>query len=852
MFIIEFFQSILNSAGDALSPFCLTCFCNDYSGFGDLLNAIGGGILNQWVWGNCPASALNPITAAYATQGYWAQADIIDYLAYTDFGVWAPLIYILAAVGGLISVALGQPPRNYIWFFLGPVFYNYLLGTRTAVTGVEWQVGGIPQDQREVWKLAEVGLRNSHITSRLKNAKIAINIDSKRTPRIAPATVTNLFSGATGTPPFDPQVGGTNIAAVSTVFLWFDEVLSSQIQWLVAWTGILDQGDSSLINDIVYSNLMKVSGGNGILTSLLNKIFGGNRIIRWHLLSNTKWPLLEDITSAKLSSPDLRDAFVTMMASECGDAIADTINESAFITASNGTSDQLPKSIFRDVKSAPTPPAGLYNSYTLLKRNLRNIMIPKPKSLKKLFESDEPGSFRHAVTGSGAPAGNEKYLDNIIRLPRIRCDVYLDLMIMAFRWEAGHIAYQILHSGPQLAEDRDLNAKLIVFSLFYGWDIKPGRDPWSGNGGDGLTDEAAQLFLNDLVLVYLFRNELALAPQPVDQRYTGSQQAKNYVEAYQRTVGSKNKFGELYVWALMMPYIQGLLLYYLAIAYPFACLLMIVPGMHKTLLTWASFWTWAKLWDVGFAMVQQVEKSVWAMIGNSTKAARVNDFIAEMQNWGSVGAESVANSPVPDIKIYDTAKPNIIELAYNQFDHNLAIFDRAMALGTNLDLDLANAYYIYIMAALYFAVPAVTGQIVLGAKAGAASLVGNAVGQVSQQAGNAAGQGYTGDITQRAKSNQHSIGQAAYAKKKRKNGLMHQALDAGNKEVMAGVSAQAIGAEQSGLKLWENNRAAALQTNSAIQGSLFAGIEGFMAGSQAVLQNVRASKGGNQAGPLNQ
>jgi hypothetical protein len=68
------------------------------------------------------------------------------------------------------------------------------------------------------------------------------------------------------------------------------------------------------------------------------------------------------------------------------------------------------------------------------------------------------------------------------------------------------------------------------------------------------------------------------------------------------------------------------------------------------------------------------------------------------------------------------------------------------------------------MAALFLAVPVVTGQLVLGAKAGAASLVGNMIGGVSSEAGRAAGGGFSSDATQRARGAFAAIGQTAYLK----------------------------------------------------------------------------------------
>jgi hypothetical protein len=93
---------------------------------------------------------------------------------------------------------------------------------------------------------------------------------------------------------------------------------------------------------------------------------------------------------------------------------------------------------------------------------------------------------------------------------------------------------------------------------------------------------------------------------------------------------------------------------------------------------------------------------------------------------------------------------------------------------------MANSYYIYIMSALYFAVPTVTGQLVLGARAGAAGMVNSAIGGAAQEAGKIAGSGHGSDAVTHMMANTASVGQAAYTKSLRQSGLGLQAIQYGN------------------------------------------------------------------------
>lgn len=65
---------------------------------------------------------------------------------------------------------------------------------------------------------------------------------------------------------------------------------------------------------------------------------------------------------------------------------------------------------------------------------------------------------------------------------------------------------------------------------------------------------------------------------------------------------------------LGLPYVQGLLLYFLAIAYPFAAMALIVPGRHGTFLLWLGMWVWVKSWDFGFGVVMVIDDLLYKLL----------------------------------------------------------------------------------------------------------------------------------------------------------------------------------------------------------------------------------------------
>ena len=314
----------------------------------------------------------------------------------------------------------------------------------------------------------------------------------------------------------------------------------------------------------------------------------------------------------------------------------------------------------------------------------------------------------------------------------------------------------------------------------------------------------------------MIRNEFVIAPQPLTKTGSGSQDAISFSQTYQKTVGQKTKFSELYTWAVMTPYLQGVLMYLLAMAYPFVCVMIIIPGWHKILWTWLSFWIWVKLWDLGFAIVTVMERSVWAIVGNNADTTIQFSRALGMKKWGNVlvscyGSTSnpldsglcSAKNPIPIVSIDLPSGRSFNDLdTWVDLVHQL---DQAMTIGQSMDLDLQNSNYIYIMAALFLAVPAVTGQLVLGSKASAAGIAQNAFGGMAGEAGKAAGSGFSGNLSKQTEANAATAKQTFQAKAMRSGeakGAVSNALNYGNRALAGELAANTWGAAAQGTSRW--------------------------------------------------
>jgi hypothetical protein len=767
----------------------------------DAINGAFGGLFSSNGYSELmPGSSFHAVTAAFATQGYWVHADMLNFVGAGEFQRFAVFIYMIALISGMVGMAMGSPPKMYVWFFMGPVLFHFLLGTTSPVMGTAWKVAGVPQEQQEVWKLAEVGLKTMNITER-------------------EGLVVNGFSPPSG------GVNGNGTVNVSFAFAELDGVVSDTIQEIIKWLGVY-KGQS------VGSTSGASSTGTGNDT-------GG----RWHLLSNLKWGMLDTIAQARLSSPELRDSFITFMASSCGDRFQNGIDSSRYMAASQSINGTIPPGIFTSGVPTEQYQTDLNKTYSEFNIKL-NGTIPTPLAIRRLLyatkginnkEISQPGSFRNALLAAdgvgeevkffkGFTAGgtgpipitvNMVTLDELLQSSgQIQCQHLLDIIVRGFRWEAAGVYTQLVRQLPVGVENPDE----FDNAFLNGWDVRKypketlfpataGAKSWKQiiaedkNPPKVETPEARRQFMINLILINMFKNEFLLAPNAAARklRFTSAQSAQNAIEMYQKTVGSRNKFGEIYSWALMMPYLQGLLLYLLALGYPFACAVMLLPKCSRIIFTWASFWVWAKLWDLGFAIVVLVERSVWATIGNSSKATQLNPFIAQMLDFGTtVWQGAGAGAKIPDatkLALVGFKDPANLKLSMNSY----AFLDRCMTLFSNMDLDLQNSYYIYIMAALYFAVPMMTGQLVLGAKASLAGSITQAFQGMANEVGQRAGRALTQQMSRQAEAANQAVDQALYAKNLQNSGLLARALNAQNEGARADLYQRALQENAQGL-----------------------------------------------------
>lgn len=65
---------------------------------------------------------------------------------------------------------------------------------------------------------------------------------------------------------------------------------------------------------------------------------------------------------------------------------------------------------------------------------------------------------------------------------------------------------------------------------------------------------------------------------------------------------------------MMLPYLQGVILFVLSVSYPFFAMLLLLPSHAAGFMTWMFLWAWAKSWDAGWALVMVADEMLWQLL----------------------------------------------------------------------------------------------------------------------------------------------------------------------------------------------------------------------------------------------
>lgn len=101
-----------------------------------------------------------------------------------------------------------------------------------------------------------------------------------------------------------------------------------------------------------------------------------------------------------------------------------------------------------------------------------------------------------------------------------------------------------------------------------------------------------------------------------------------------------------------MPYYQGVILYFLAVTFPFFAFLLVIPGKHPGFFLWFILWFWAKSWDIGWAIVMMLDDVMHAVFVQGFQETGVQTGLERELSLASLALE--AHDPTFHPAIYYT------------------------------------------------------------------------------------------------------------------------------------------------------------------------------------------------------
>jgi len=199
------------------------------------------------------------------------------------------------------------------------------------------------------------------------------------------------------------------------------------------------------------------------------------------------------------------------------------------------------------------------------------------------------------------------------------CDDLWGIGIVAFQRKSTLFIDQIADANrpPELSKAevmRDLTSKFGQYIVY------PPDSIAKLNGDQQLltvvNEVAARMFVNELQ---------SLRPSLIQAEYgqssagqladldEGPEEMARTLRLIQYTDQWEEK-GDYLMATLALPYVQGFVLYFLSMMFPFFCFCLVIPGRAGGMMLWMGLWLWVKLWDFGFALVMLLDKFLYLLL----------------------------------------------------------------------------------------------------------------------------------------------------------------------------------------------------------------------------------------------
>lgn len=601
------------------------------------------------------------VGAVLETLGTYYQSALLDSIGQTLLGSLGALFYCVAIAVGLVSYAVTGKAKNILWLLIGPGLFAATVGMRSSSNGVDWRFGNQERNQEKVDKL----------------------VSENRT-------------GASGL--------GT--ARVSSLFYRYDRLVSDIIQQLVSII-MNEKGDNDQ-RFLVAANLYSVMSSSSVTQH------GFDELLHLAFLDQCGQfiTLNRDLIDSRLN-PDIRCEKARRVESERRRTISLSANARQLATdlvyeypqllesdtASGASAYCISEQIIADCEaSASLDPELNPDLNSRIQSCIRGDNGAMVDYLSAVCQKAKTTMAERSDTGKGSDIhsstdSRREEISRSLAEKGVTCPAVWNLVYAALHREGLVLLNDAVKRSESLTayNRREGEESCFVTGLPEG--MMKEFIPFTGN--------EEPLSVIRFLAKNLLRNEgykgssSAIAAKFADRSrlYTDigvpRESEISFVERTETRNTEWKESSRMMVAAAKLPYMQGLLLYWLAIAFPFSALLLLVPGKHPGFFLWFGLWGWAKSWDLGYAIVYLLDDVLYSM------------FVVEQQ-------------------AVEAAEKHLLSS-----DMSVAIMNM-----TELDPTFHIATYYSIVAAALLAIPAITGNLVIKGLNGGVGLISPGVSAI--------------------------------------------------------------------------------------------------------------------------
>lgn len=635
------------------------------------------------------ASAGTLITAALENSGYFAQEMVLDQFMQVLQALTA-LIYLGSFVGAIITISLSGEYKSAVWFLIGPVAFYFTTLTRMEAQGTEWSFGTFQDKEARVEKI------NGTVDDSTANVSWLFHRYNTLVSSVVQNTVKVITNNSV-----KRQLLFTARSQI------FDQILSSELKdpalnQLVAY-GMAGECAKEMDAARIIAHANRY--GKEILPGMPKPVRGqasiyNTALVNYLQLRERKFNLQKSDTVVVGYIAQLLHKLRTgpvektrLIGGLCVQPDKQTVDTDFFLYPDGKVSGAGPGTIGIAITEGAKTTCEQVWCWTAL-GFAEEARISTDAALKRLLDPALVGAYQ----GNGKDAISIDDPERSRVYGSIQEEILAAIatkMLKPVDLET-HVVHENTEERAKEADEQRAKRKV---------DVGPGRIVQSQSRREDLS--VVPIIVAGILFRNSFRDDARSKMMTQFARhagiYTKHYNINNRMSTAQTIdiarLGNQHAIAqglqyEVFTFASALPYVQGIMLFALAMLFPFFAILLVIPGKAHAFLSWMALWTWLKCWDIGWAFVMVADDFIWNLMPHAS--------------WFNIHTDR-NHGPL-----------TILESAF-QYDFSYSL-----------------ANYYMILGAMLFFVPIISGQAVLGAKQAVSGLMIQGVRGLAQNYGGAA------------------------------------------------------------------------------------------------------------------